>query len=478
MVIFSTLAGCVPQGELSSPLLINLNQTPTVEPTPEPLPTRPSYQPGTLVDYTAQMGDTLPALAAHFNTTVEEIRAANPDIPADATTMPAGYPMRIPIYYQAFWGNPYQIIPDNLFVNGPTAAKFDAVAYVDSQPGWFKNYSFFGGGETRRGGEIINYIATNYSLNPQMLLALVEYATNALTNPTIPENEDPYPFGYQSKTDQGLYRQLLWAAEILNNGYYGWRTGKLRSFEHKDGTLERPDPWQNAATVALQYFYSRTMTIEDYATAIYSQGYAAAFRRLFGDPWEKMEAIFPASLRQPALLLPFASGETWSFTGGPHTGYGEGEPYAALDFAPPALTAGCQATPLFTTAVADGVIVRSADAAVVLDLDGDGDERTGWVIFYYHIASNDRIAVGTQVKAGDPIGHPSCEGGRATGTHVHIARKYNGEWIDADSTLAFNLEGWIAHLGSAPYEGSLTRLSETVQASTNSDISTHITAGR
>ena len=376
LVVLSTLAGCLPQGGSDSPFLLNLNQTATVEPTPAPLPTRPSYQPGTLVDYTAQMGDTLPALAAHFNTTIAEIRAANPDIPADATTMPMGYPMKIPIYYQAFWGNPYQIIPDNLFVNGPSAVEFDAVAYVDSQPGWFKNYSFYGGGETRRGGEIINYIATNYSLNPQMLLALVEYATNALTNPTMPEEEDPYPFGYESKTDQGLYRQLLWAADILNNGYYGWRNGNLRSFDHLDGTLERPDPWQNAATVALQYFYSRTMSIEDYATAIYSQGYAAAFRRLFGDPWDLIEANIPASLQQPELKLPFTSGETWSYTGGPHTGYGEGEPYAALDFAPPALTAGCQATATFTTAVASGVIVRSADAAVILDLDGDGDERT------------------------------------------------------------------------------------------------------
>jgi LysM repeat protein len=38
-----------------------------------PLPTRPSYKPGELVEYIAQDGDTLPALAARFNTTVDEI---------------------------------------------------------------------------------------------------------------------------------------------------------------------------------------------------------------------------------------------------------------------------------------------------------------------------------------------------------------------------------------------------------------------
>jgi LasA protease len=43
------------------------------------------------------MGDTLPALAAHFNTSVEKIRAANPEIPPIVTTLPPGMPMKIPI---------------------------------------------------------------------------------------------------------------------------------------------------------------------------------------------------------------------------------------------------------------------------------------------------------------------------------------------------------------------------------------------
>src|SRR5262245_49066230 len=60
---------------------------------------RPEYAPGKLVDYTAQNGDTLFALAARFNTTTEEIMEANPIIPLDATTMPPGMPMKIPIYY-------------------------------------------------------------------------------------------------------------------------------------------------------------------------------------------------------------------------------------------------------------------------------------------------------------------------------------------------------------------------------------------
>ena len=65
--------------------------------TATPFPTRPAYRPAELVDYVAQIGDTLPALAIRFNTTVEEILAANEFIPPDATTMPPGMPMKIPI---------------------------------------------------------------------------------------------------------------------------------------------------------------------------------------------------------------------------------------------------------------------------------------------------------------------------------------------------------------------------------------------
>ncbi len=113
----------------------------------------------------------------------------------------------------------------------------------------------------------------------------------------------------------------------------------------------------------------------------------------------------------------------------------------------------------------------------MLDLDGDGDERTGWVVFYLHIATEDRVQVGTKLKAGDPVGHPSCEGGHATGTHVHIARKYNGEWLPAEGTLAFNLEGWVAQNGDEPYLGTLKRNTQVITACTCSDQRSHIASG-
>jgi hypothetical protein len=378
--------------------------------------------------------------------------------------------MKIPIYYLPLWGSPYQIIPDSLYVNGPAQQNFDPVAFVDQHPGWLKNHIEYAGGENRRGGEIIAFVASNYSVSPRLLLALAEYQTKALSDPQPPDVNDPYILGRNDFRKNGFYRQLGWAADVLNHDYYRWRSGKLLSFEHIDSRLERPDPWQNAATVALQHYFSLTLDGEQYERAISGVGIAQTYRDLFGDPWENVTPHIPGSLEQPYLQLPFEPNLWWAFTGGPHNAWGdEAGPLSALDFAPPAVVGGCKPSEQWATAMADGVVARIDTAVVVLDLDGDGDERTGWTVFYLHLESASLPPLGTKLKAGDRIGKPSCEGGRSTGTHVHIARKYNGEWMLAEGALAFNLEGWVARNGSAPYQGTLFRMGRTVSACVCSD---------
>jgi LasA protease len=78
------------------------------------------------------------------------------------------------------------------------------------------------------------------------------------------------------------------------------------------------------------------------------------------------------------------------------------------------------------------------------------------------------------VDAGDHIGHPSCEGGMATGTHLHIARKYNGEWVGAGGALPFVLSGWMAHQGDAPYYGWLSKGDKIVTSSKAATYESHI----
>jgi hypothetical protein len=418
----------------------------------------------------------LQALAVHFNTTIEEILAANPIIPTATTTMPPGMPMKIPIYYQPFWGTTYQILPDSLFVNGPAQTNFNTQDFIQGYPGWLNRHREFAAGANRSGAGVVDYIAEKYSVSPRLLLALLEHESGALSQSAPSEDTLLYPLGHRNPAQRGLFLQLSWAANQLNDNYYRRRSGELEEFDLLDGRIERPDPWQNAATVALQYFYSTRESPEDYARTIGPEGFAQSYRSLFGDPWEADVPHIPGSLEQPILALPFEAGTTWAYTGGPHTAWGSNEPLAALDFAPPAVVGGCTESREWATAVADGVIARSEPATVVLDLDGDGDERTGWVIFYFHLASEDQIAEGEVVKKGARLGHPSCEGGQATGTHIHIARKYNGEWIPAGGIIPFNLDGWVASAGSSPYQGSLKRFGRAIEACVCSNQTSHVRA--
>jgi LasA protease len=431
--------------------------------TPTALPSRPNYEPGELVDYVAQSGDTVPALAAHFNTTSGEIMAANPIIPADATTMPPGLPMKIPIYFRSLWGTPFHILPDSAFVNGPAQIGFSPSAYVATHPGWLKTDSEYVPAASRdlTGAETVDYVATNWSISPRLLLAILEYKSGALSQGRKPSKTYILDFEQRiyARASNLNYLQLIWAANTLNNGYYGWRTGTLTEFTEPDGTIIRPDPWQNAATVAVEYFFSRTSSGADYDAAVSPSGLAKTYEILFGRPVEGGDSLLPGSLQQPAFTLPFQRQQTWTYTGGPHTGWGSGQPYPAVDFAPPCDGPGCGSLDPrnYVVAMAGGLVARSGPDGVMLDLDGDGDERTGWNIFYLHLAGEGRVALGHELKVGDYMGYPSSEGGEATGTHIHIARKYNGEWIPAGGPMAFNMDGWVVQEGSAPYLGTLTR---------------------
>jgi murein DD-endopeptidase MepM/ murein hydrolase activator NlpD len=113
------------------------------------------------------------------------------------------------------------------------------------------------------------------------------------------------------------------------------------------------------------------------------------------------------------------------------------------------------------------MIVRSDHGAVVQSLDGDEHMQTGWALLYMHIETRDRVPKGTYLKAGERIGHPSCEGGISSGTHLHLARLYNGEWIPADQDMPFNLEGWVSRGSGGPYQGILKRGDTVIRADEN-----------
>jgi len=187
-------------------------------------------------------------------------------------------------------------------------------------------------------------------------------------------------------------------------------------------------------------------------------GFLVTYERLFGNPFAyTVDPLVPPDLVQPELRLPWEDGHTWYFTGGPHGGWGNGSGRAALDFVPVERSLGCAPSKEWATAAAPGLVLRSENGEVWMDLDGDGFEQSGWVLLYLHIYAEERVEPGTTLQRGQRIGHPSCEGGFADATHLHFARRYNGEWVPAGSgPVPMVLSGWTAHEDVMPYDGTLT----------------------
>jgi len=419
--------------------------------------------------YYAQSGDWLPAVAIRFGVDVKAI--ASPKVLPDKGLLDPGTLLIIPdTLDHSLPSTPaLQMIPDNELIFSATAIDFDISTYVKDAGGYISSYrEYLGTTGWTSGAREIERLAYENSVNPRLLLAILDYEAQWVRG--RPENDFRinYPLGYESYRYKGMFMQLVWAINQLTTGYYDWRSGKIIELTFSDGNKLRLDPALNAGTVGLMYYFSRNHTFNEWLRIMdQTSGFLSYYQNMFGDPWSRSDTtgpIFPPSISQPDLSLPFELHAAWAFTSGPHGAWEHDGPLAALDFAPPSQKTGCLSSDKWIVASAPGLVVRSGNGVVVVDLDGDGSEQTGWNILYLHVATNDRVTKGVWVEQDEHIGHPSCEGGVATGTHLHIARKYNGEWILADGPLPFVLSGWTVYAGDKPYQGKLVKGDKVITA--------------
>lgn len=443
-------------------------EAPAEQTTPEPTIVLPTIDSAPFLYY-AQSGDMLSAIAKRFGVEESEI-ISDADL-TKTTLIDPGTLLVIPNRINEPTTPNIQLIPDSEIVFSATALDFDTEAYVKSQNGYLSSFrDYLGSSGWIEGHAAIDRLAIENSINPRLLLGLLEFESRWVRGQPIDLLHTEFPMGFNDYHYKGMSVQMVWAVNTMAIAYYGWRAGTITHIDFPDGSKLRLDPRLNAGTVAIQYLFSRLHSQSQWAQIINPEaGFPALYEEMFGDSWaraELVEPLFPSALNQPPLTLPFEPGVKWSFTGGPHNGWGQINPniygqshsvFSAIDFAPAADRSGCIPTNTWVVAAAPGLVVRSDNGVVMVDLDGDGYEQTGWNLLYLHIATKDRVEVGTWLELNDRIGHASCEGGVSTGTHLHFARKYNGEWVTADGPIPFIMDGWRVVAGGKAYEGKLIR---------------------
>ncbi len=434
---------------------------PVLSPTPDPprlLPTRA----GSPQDYVVQAGDSLGKIAERYNVSLDELIKANQMTNPDH--LEVGQVLTIPATTPQAPGSDFKIIPDSELVFSLSSAAFDVAAFSASHKSYLNQVEDDVEGDSLTGPAVVVRVAQDYSVNPRLLLALLEYQSSWITRTEPDSSTRDYPIGL-IPAKKGLYKQLAWAADNLNRGYYLWKVNGISSWVLADGSVVPIAATLNAGTAGVQAMFAQIKDRNGWDKAVSATGLFSTYQTLFGYPFDyAIDPLLPPGLQQPPMQLPFEPGTIWSFTGGPHGGWGDGSAWAALDFAPPGDTLGCVQSDAWEAAAAPGLIVRAEHGRVIEDLDGDGLEQTGWVILYMHLEDRDRVQAGTHVEVGDHLGHPSCEGGVSTGTHLHLARKYNGEWIPADGPMPFNLDGWISSGTGTEYDGFLTRNGISIEA--------------
>ena len=444
-----------PMSTIAFPVVSGLLTTPT------PLPVR--QVPETItVFHTVARGETLFSIAQRYAVTVDSLIAlnalANPDALAVGQVLQVSQvPSRT--------APAHRLLPDSELVYGPGYVGFSVAEVTARYSGWFNQYGEEIEGRWYSASEVVELVARQYSVGPRVLLALLELRGGWLTNPAPSPEARMYPLGYEREYWDGLYLQLSLAANGLNRGFYGWVNNSLWVVQLDSGEYVQLSSEINAGTAGVQCALLFGQTYDAWEASLNPndpQGFLMTYRTLFGDPFSyAVEPLLPLDGATPLLALPWPRGETWYYTGGPHGGWDAGSAWAALDFVPGTEPLGCTRALQRATAAAPGLIVYSDHGMVLQDLDGDGFAGTGWVLLYLHIATEGRVPVGAALQTGDPIGHPSCEGGVSYATHLHFARRFNGVWIAAEHPQwPLVMDGWRAGATERAYSGTLTRNGE------------------
>ncbi|MGE5222626.1 MAG: hypothetical protein ACM3PY_09320, partial [Omnitrophica WOR_2 bacterium] len=275
------------------------------DPTPTGEPTRESKTEVPIL-YRTQAGDTLPVVAIRFGVQPAEI--TSPDPLPKTSLLPPNQLLLIPHRLANTTSN-QALIPDSEIVYSPSAVDFDIRKFVKDAGGYLSTYQdYLMTTGTTTGADIVSRVAIENSINPRLLLALLEYQSHWVSGQPGNLAEQDYPLGYINLSYKGLFKQLVWAVNHLSVGYYGWREGLVTEIKFPEGVTARLAPDLNAGTVALQYYFSKIYDTNRWVQALdVNNGFPAVFARMFGNPWLRamtVEPLYPPGLVQPPMILP------------------------------------------------------------------------------------------------------------------------------------------------------------------------------
>jgi murein DD-endopeptidase MepM/ murein hydrolase activator NlpD len=326
-------------------------------------------------------------------------------------------------------------------------------AFLDSQPGPLKGISLAVGDRRHTFAEALTGQTAYYSLNPKVLLALLEVQNGLLSNANATPDQLAWAMNYRGEKGnrRGLSAQVRWATREIVHAKHDYPARV--PFTFSDKSTAAPSADITLSEYAIGRVLAATTTPDRLPKLL--AAFRETYTRLFGDPR-------PAPQGWPAPAAPFLwwplpwPAQVTSFFdhGGPFlmrnaadgvvTYWGRREIDLAFAYNGHDGWDYAAAPPTLALAAADGDVVFAGNAddncatrAVVLD------HRNGYRTLYWHLARVD-VKIGDSVTRGQQVGMVG-ESGCARGPHLHFGVQYLGRNIDPYGWCGAAPDPWAEH---------------------------------
>jgi len=348
------------------------------------------------------------------------------------------------------------LLADGQFVWGPNVGDFDVRAFLIERDSPLAAYS----------DSVISW-AGYTSVNPKLLLVVLEMRRGLVSD--LPADAD------RGLIDEWVEEASMDLTSAFYEFLYTWGSRRppdepvhprLPSIAFEDGSSVEISAQTNAGTYAVATTLARASDGATWSAQTAPEG-AGSFAEVFDSLFPGTDRLDDSNPIDPAapppgdmFQLPFPLGATWSFNG-PHNWNGGSypPPFSSMDF-----SSNWPHDPPFPyhSAVAaaggSGTILSPnpsfSDQPCWVRIDHGG----GWMSSYYHLRNlgpPGNLGAVMPNSALGTIGEEICNGGFASGAHVHFSLLFNGSYVDLEGV---ELSGWTVHVGTTPYTtGSLQR---------------------
>jgi murein DD-endopeptidase MepM/ murein hydrolase activator NlpD len=311
-------------------------------------------------------------------------------------------------------------------------------AFLDTQAGPLKDARYRVGDQVHSFAEVLVSQTSYYSVNPRVILALLESQNALLSNAQPSSDQLGWAIGFEGDRGnwRGLQGQVRWAVRQM---FYARRDFPgVQSLTFADNSTASPSPGMTLSEYVIARVLAPTTTPARLPHLL--QRFRETYTALFGDPrlpphdWPAPAAPFLSRpLEQTFAVTSFFDHDAPFLARDPNasvvTYWGHAETDNAFAYDGHDGWDYAAAAPDRVIAAADGDVVYAGNAddgcatrSVVID------HGNGYRTLYWHLARVD-VETGQRVARGERLGVVG-ESGCALGPHLHFGVQYLGRNVD------------------------------------------------